>query len=172
MTRTKADRSSSPGRDDVVRRRDVSPQRKAAYYVGNAITGLGFLLFFSIFVTSALSFGDFTDFGARGSSMGLRAVVGMAMMIGGRVVAHLGAAGAAGSGFVLDPQRASRDLEPFARQQGGMLKDTLDEAGIDVGKAFGGRDDDRKPVVMIRCRACGKLNEEDSKFCQECGGAL
>jgi len=24
-------------------------------------------------------------------------------------------------------------------------------------------------VVKIRCRECGKLNEEDSKFCQECG---
>jgi hypothetical protein len=24
-------------------------------------------------------------------------------------------------------------------------------------------------VVMIKCPACGKLNEEDSRFCQECG---
>lgn len=24
-------------------------------------------------------------------------------------------------------------------------------------------------VIMIKCRDCGKLNEVDSKFCQECG---
>ncbi|MDR0520404.1 MAG: zinc-ribbon domain-containing protein [Planctomycetaceae bacterium] len=27
-------------------------------------------------------------------------------------------------------------------------------------------------MIKIRCRACGKLNEEDSKFCQECGEKL
>ncbi|MBN2211735.1 MAG: zinc-ribbon domain-containing protein [Sedimentisphaerales bacterium] len=27
-------------------------------------------------------------------------------------------------------------------------------------------------VIMIKCRSCGKLNEEDSKFCQECGKPL
>jgi uncharacterized membrane protein YvbJ len=27
-------------------------------------------------------------------------------------------------------------------------------------------------VVMLKCPACGKLNEDDSKFCQECGRAL
>ncbi len=24
-------------------------------------------------------------------------------------------------------------------------------------------------VIMIKCRVCGKLDEEDSRFCQECG---
>jgi len=27
-------------------------------------------------------------------------------------------------------------------------------------------------VIMIKCRECAKLNEEDPKFCQECGKAL
>jgi|GEM_PF-1724111 len=40
-----------------------------------------------------------------------------------------------------------------------MLKDTLDEAGLDLG-ALGGKKTER--VVMIKCRGCGRLNEEDS----------
>jgi len=44
----------------------------------------------------------------------------------------------------------------------GMVKDVLDEADLNLG----GRSE---KVVMIKCRACGKLNEEDSRFCQECG---
>jgi rRNA maturation endonuclease Nob1 len=45
---------------------------------------------------------------------------------------------------------------------GGMVKDALDEADVNLsGKA--------ETVIMIKCRDCGQLNEEDSKFCQECG---
>jgi hypothetical protein len=45
---------------------------------------------------------------------------------------RLGRAGVAGSGLKLDPQDARRDLEPWSRMTGGMLKDTLDEAGVDL----------------------------------------
>ena len=48
---------------------------------------------------------------------------------------------------------------------GGMVKDALDEADVQLGGPTGAPE----KVVMIRCRECGKLNEEDSKFCQECG---
>jgi rRNA maturation endonuclease Nob1 len=27
-------------------------------------------------------------------------------------------------------------------------------------------------IGMVKCRKCGKLNEEESKFCQECGQPL
>ncbi len=50
------------------------------------------------------------------------------------------------------------------RSIGGMVGDALDESGIP--EKFSERGE---RVVMIRCTACGKLNEEDSKFCQECG---
>ena len=43
-----------------------------------------------------------------------------------------------------------------------MFKDALDEANINLGSKS-------EKVVLIKCRACGKLNEQDSKFCQECG---
>jgi rRNA maturation endonuclease Nob1 len=45
-----------------------------------------------------------------------------------------------------------------------MMSDALDEAGVDRGRS--------DQVVMIKCRACGKLNEEDSRFCQQCGKPL
>ena len=51
---------------------------------------------------------------------------------------------------------------------GGMVKDALDKADIDLGGSK------RKPeqIIVIKCRECGKLNEADSKFCQECGKQL
>jgi len=42
--------------------------------------------------------------------------------------------GAAGSGIVLDPERAREDVEPWARMAGGVVKDALDEAGIASGQ--------------------------------------
>lgn len=45
---------------------------------------------------------------------------------------------------------------------GGMVKDALDEAEVSLGGAL-------KKVVMIKCPACRKPNDQDSKFCQECG---
>lgn len=45
---------------------------------------------------------------------------------------RLGHSGLAGSGMKLDPQEARRDLEPWSRMSGGILKDTLDEAGVSL----------------------------------------
>ena len=98
--------------------------------------------------------------------MGARAFGGMALIIAGAVVMNIGARGAAGSGLVLDPEKARGDLEPFSRMAGGMVKDALDEADINLGKGSS------EKIIMIKCRKCEKLNEEDSKFCQECGKPL
>jgi len=60
---------------------------------------------------------------------------------------------------------------------GGMIKDALDESGISLGspgrsqpEALAERVAER--VVTIKCAACAKLNEEDSKFCQKCGDKI
>ncbi len=65
--------------------------------------------------------------------------------------------------MILDPERARSELEPYSRMAGGMVKDALDEAELGGGK------EKTEKVVMVRCGSCRKLNEEDSKFCQECG---
>ncbi|MEM9381370.1 MAG: SHOCT domain-containing protein [Planctomycetota bacterium] len=116
-------------------RRDISEGRKATYYVGMALLGLGLLTFLSVFVSGALSFGDYSNFRSDTRSFAVRAVLGMVLMITGSLLRGVGARGLAGSGVVLDPQRARRDVEPWARMGGGMLRDALDEAGIDASRA-------------------------------------
>lgn len=146
--------------------KQISEGRKTAYYFGIGLGVVGFLLFFSVFITGAMNFGNFNNFRERASSEALRAVVGMALMITGGIISSIGAKGLSGSGVVLDPEKARSDLEPYSRMAGGMVKDALDEADINIGS--------RAPekVVMLKCRECGKLNEEDSRFCQECGNRI
>ena len=45
--------------------------------------------------------------------------------------------GLAGSGVVLDPEKAREDVEPWSRMAGGVVKDALDESGIQVGRPDG-----------------------------------
>jgi RNA polymerase subunit RPABC4/transcription elongation factor Spt4 len=125
------------------------------------LTGVGFLVFLSIFLLARqwshnpASAGDSKAFLDR-------VILGMVLMMIGGALSSLGARGWAGSGVILDPSRARRDLKPYSRMAGGMLKDALEDAEVNLGVQ-------PEKVVMIRCRACGRLNEEDSKFCQECG---
>lgn len=112
--------------------RDISPERKGVYYLGMALFGIGLTLFLSTFVSHFANFGDFTDFEDRAKTSMATAFGGMLCMGIGQFMMRLGRAGLAGSGLKLDPQEARRDLEPWSRMTGGMLKDTLDEADIDL----------------------------------------
>jgi len=146
----------------------ISPERKKLYYVGNAIGALGLLIFLSVFVTSALNFGNFENFDAQGRSFALRAVLGFVLIFAGGAISKVGAEGLAGSGVLLDPEKAREDLKPYSRQAGEMLSDTLEKAelGKHLGLSAGTQ------TVVIKCRDCSFLNEEDSKFCQECGSKM
>jgi hypothetical protein len=146
--------------------KEISEERKAAYYIGMIISIIGGILFGSCFLSFALHFGDFDLGPSFGKSLAGRGFGGMFLIILGSIIRNIGARGAAGSGLVLDPKKAREDLEPFTRMGGGMLKDALDEADIHLGKGSS------EKVIMIKCRNCQKLNEEDSKFCQECGKPL
>ena len=141
----------------------ISDERKTAYYLGMVLMLIGGLMFFSVFITGAMNFGNFSNFEANARSSMVRAIGGMALIFIGGLIRGIGARGLAGSGVVLDPEQARSELEPYSRMAGGMVKDALDEADVTIG---GGSPE---KVVMIKCRECGKLNEEDSKFCQECG---
>jgi len=144
--------------------RQVSEERKAAYYLGSVLIGVGLLLFLSVFVTAAMNFGDFDDFETRSSNEMFRAIAGMALIFVGKIVRGIGARGLAGSGVVLDPERARRELEPYSRMAGGMVKDALQEAQVGSGGP--------QRVVMVKCGACAQLNDEDAQFCKACGKAL
>ena len=146
--------------------RQISQQRKAAYYVGMILIAVGALFFASTFVSFIANFGNAKYFKANATSMPARAFGGMALMIIGGIIRTIGARGVAGSGLILDPHQARQDLEPYTRMAGGMVKDVLDEADIELnGKSS-------EKIIMIKCKNCGKLNEEDSRFCQECGKPL
>ncbi len=105
--------------------RNVSDGRKLIYTLGQILVVAGVLTLLSVIATGAMLF----------------AVPGMAMFMSGSVLMVVGRAGLAGSGVVLDPERAREDLEPWARMAGGMMKDGLDEAGIVVGTPAGKRAD-------------------------------
>ncbi|HPS03215.1 MAG TPA: zinc ribbon domain-containing protein [Candidatus Sumerlaeota bacterium] len=168
--------------------KQISEERKVAYYAGGILMVLGGLLFFSTFITGINDFGNFSHFDTKAqvqsevlrrmgvmpgtvdrvTPMGkmhstmLRAMGGMVLLIVGGIIRQVGATGLAGSGVILDPDKARQDLEPYSRMAGGMVKDALNEAELHLGGS-------PQRVIMIKCPACGKLNEEDSKFCQECG---
>ena len=144
--------------------RQVSEERKAAFYIGTGLVVMGFLVFGSnfLFVMGFIDRGPSpNDSGFNGFMM--RAFVGAGLIAVGNFIRRIGARGVAGSGLTLDPEQAREDLEPYSRMAGGMVQDALDEANIDLNR------DEPEKVVMLKCQSCGKLNDEDSKFCQECG---
>lgn len=145
--------------------RHISEARKTAYYLGMGLQVLGGLLFASTFVTFLMHFGDFNNFEARAKSDGFRAFGGMALLIIGGIIRWIGAKGLAGSGILLNPEKARDELEPYSRMAGGMVKDAFDEANINLGGQ-------PTKVIMVKCPSCGGLSQESAKFCQECGAKL
>jgi hypothetical protein len=142
--------------------RKISQDRNAAYYVGLLLQILGGLLFGSVIVTFITRSGDFTDFEGRARSEALRAFIGIALMMINGIIRGFGSKGLAGSDVLLDPERARQELEPYSRMAGGMVRDTMDEARLDLGR-------EPERVIVIKCRECAALNSESANFCQECG---
>ena len=151
-------------------RRDVSDGRKGLYLLGQVMSGVGFVLFLSVFVSGACAMnrgmsGDFPsmhggpeDF----SSFPIRAVGGFLLIFVGQIVRSVGARGIAGSGVILDPEQAREDLEPFSRQAGGMFDDALDETV--VADSFRRNPpplpDDSEPDFEVALRKLHKLHAD------------
>ena len=156
------------------RNRSISPERRTLYQIGLLLqiaAGIGILVCFIGFVTAGKAAVD--SMGRQGNPVswwiGIPICIGLGVV--GGIMRSVGARGVAGSGLVLDPERARDDLEPWARTGGGLLGDVLDEAGIDRD---GARESPPPPphVVKVRCPSCGALNDEDARFCDQCGSAL
>ncbi|HBN84077.1 MAG TPA: hypothetical protein DDZ89_09555 [Clostridiales bacterium] len=141
----------------------ISKERKVTYYIGIGMMVLGFILFISVFFFTATMMND--PFGSRLPPFG-NAVVGMVLLIAGALVKNIGARGTAGSGLLLDPEKAREDLKPFNEAKGGMINDAL--SNIDVVNKIA-QSQQGKEVIKIRCKSCGGLNDEDAKFCKGCG---
>lgn len=143
----------------------ISGERKAIYYIGIVFIVLGVILFMSSFFVK-------TDpgFSMETPSFFKRAVIGMICMIVGSVISAIGRLGAAGSGILLDPEKAREDLKPFSEATGKMINDAIEN--IDVVKNISQPSKESREVIKIKCRECGELNEEDAKFCKKCGEKL
>lgn len=137
-------------------KRQVSPERKALYYVGMVVTAIGLLTGISVFISAASHFGDFSNFQERGRSMIARTLIGFLMIVGGGFLSRIGRMGMAGSGIKLDPEEARKDVEPWARMTDGVVKDAMDEAGIKTGSQATG---ERLPFDE-RLRRLQKLRED------------
>ena len=143
--------------------RQIPPERRRIYYIGLGVTIVGFLSFLSVFITGALHFGDFSNFAERGRSEAQRAIIGMVMIIAGQYITRIGRMGLSGSGLKLDPEEARRDVEPWARMTGGVVKDALDEAGLKPGGSPAGPDlpFDEKLRRLQKLRDDGLIREDE-----------
>lgn len=156
----------------------ISRKRKVTYYIGMAMIIVGFILFISVFfkigsmMTNRFNpiFSDSYVFDTR-SSFIARPVIGIILIISGSIVMSIGARGAAGSGLVLDPDKAREDLKPFNEAKGAMINDVI--SNIDVVDTFTNhlnkQNDIQKEIIKIKCRNCNTLNDEDAKYCKGCG---
>lgn len=145
----------------------ISEERKRLYNAGLVMMIIGGCLFALPFLAGPLVILAGGEGGMTIMPLVmLAAFVGFGLIAAGGIMRTIAARGKAGSGLVLDPEQARKDLEPWSRMAGGVVKDALDEADIRPGEILG---KEPEKVVMLKCAHCGKLNEEDSKFCQECG---
>ena len=139
----------------------ISSERKATYYVGQGLTVVGLLCFFSFFFMLT----DRSGFGPSQSAF-VVPFLGIVLISAGRMIANVGARGLAGSGVLLDPKQAREDLKPYSAMAGDMVNDALER--VDVPTEFPAP----QRVVMLKCRECEFLNQENAKYCQECGAKM
>jgi hypothetical protein len=143
----------------------ISGERRAMYYLGMGLIVIGFLVFISVFFSAATSMGDLSmmEGGPNPGELFPRALIGMGLIVVGAMLRGVGARGAAGSGVVLDPDQARRDLEPWSRMAGGMLKDAVDESGLKADEKPGDAElaFDEKLRRLEQLRQDGLLTEAE-----------
>ncbi len=142
-------------------RKSVSPDRQALYYVGMAIFAFGLVAFLSVFVTFGR--GGMSSFAGRGFG-------GMIFMMVGQFLMRIGSRGWAGSGLILDPDRARREIGQWDQLTGKGLPDQ--RSGTEPLRDLEASFDPPDPAIKLRCRNCQMLNEEYANFCSHCGTAL
>lgn len=146
-------------------RKDISSNRKALYYGGLVLVVLGIILFLSVFVSGISMMNDPFSMPNQGSGFMVRGLIGFLMIFVGSILRSIGARGLAGSGVVLNPKQAREDLAPYTDALGGMAHDA-----VEGFKQAGGMK--AQEIIKVRCPSCRALNEEQDKYCSQCGTAL
>ncbi len=160
---------------------DISDSRKTLYYLGGALTVLGPIIFLCGMFSSASSFGSsmpsMPSMPMQGPSFGSSSMpssfvvclIGIVVGVIGGFMRTVGARGVAGSGIILDPQQARRDLKPYSRMVGGMAADAVEEFTAEsprLGSPVA------RPVIKVRCLSCNALNDDSAAYCSSCGHPL
>lgn len=147
----------------------IPEERQLLYYIGMVLVGLGVVVFFLSPVVGASSIGPMgIDLGAP-SRMAKLAITGMMLLIIGGLLMKIGRYGAAGAGVVLDPKKARQDLRPWSKMAGGVVEDAISEVDT-LQEALLSKEE--RVVVKVRCLSCGVLNDEDARYCKNCGEPL
>ena len=152
--------------DEQQKRTTISKNRKLAYYLGMGLSGIGLVLFYRSLSASPPGY-PLAHLWHAGWLAHVAGIIGFILIFIGQAIANIAKRGLAGSGVVLDPEKAREDLAPYTHMAGGMVKD--------VAEGFReGAGDEKKapPHVMLRCRSCETLNPEDAKYCKQCGKLL
>lgn len=155
----------------------ISSERKVTYYIGIACTIVGFILFISSFFSgidnsSPMNSISTQNFSMETPSFFKQAVVGMILIIVGAILIRVGSQGLAGSGIVLDPEKAREDLKPFNEVKGKMINDVVENIDVVNNLSEQSKDNAPREIIKVKCRECGALNDEDAKFCKECGKSI
>ncbi len=152
--------------------RNISDKRKTAFYLGTVISGIGLLLFASSFLIVAVAI--LSQNPKIGAGMVITGPLGFFGIVVGQFIRRIGSQGLAGSGILLDPVQAREDIEPWSRMSGGVIKDTLDEAGLDLAKLtanIGNSSNDTELPFDEKLRRLHKLHEDgilsDAEYQQE-----
>ncbi|MCR2043027.1 zinc ribbon domain-containing protein [Anaerosalibacter massiliensis] len=142
----------------------ISKKRKAIYYIGLVLIIIGIILFISNFFIDIES-----DFVEGPSSFIRRPLIGMVFITIGNILMSIGAKGTAGSGLILDPEKAREDLKPYSAAKGRMINDTIENIDMAKDMAESKGESQVKEIIKIKCKNCGTLNDEDAIFCKSCG---
>jgi hypothetical protein len=128
------------------------------------LTIIGVILFLSVFLSGAFAMFSTDPFSYGPNFMGsfaLRGFGGFILIVIGSVLRNVGAKGLAGSGVILDPQQARKDVEPWSRMAGGIAKDALDETGLDLASSSKRIDFEEKMRKLESLYKDGLLTEEE-----------
>ena len=118
----------------------ISPERQGLFNLGTGLAVIGVILIAIGFIgfaasgISSMNHSGFSGFGYQEKSnpigFWICGAIGMVVTGIGRAIRGFAARGVAGSGLILDPQKARKDLAPWSKMAGGMLND----AGIAIGQ--------------------------------------
>ena len=143
---------------------ELSRERKKKYKAGAVLIFLGGLLFLSYFldiIFFILNVDDARSAFDETRNMWLRALLGMILMALGRMKQSRALTGLMKPNTNMDLEQYIEERKHLRKLKGKQLNDTLSE--INLAKYLG------TPVIKIKCQNCSHLNDEEDKFCGDCG---